>query len=257
MAAELWDLSARQRLVLTYPYADEEEVRKRIVELAMLGVRRLVFEGPVELWGLRVLAKGTTSVVVKGEAFRAGVAVKVRRMDANRPSLLAEAERLRLANMVGVGPRLLAASRNFLVWRYVEGLPLEEWALKAEPEELRVVAGKLIDQALALDSAGLVHMELSRLGDHVLVTPDLDVVIFDFETASTSSSKSNVTQILQGLFIRETETAEKFREALGVTKEAALEAARAYKAKRRREALGKLIGALGQRAGTTAEQGNG
>jgi len=244
VAVELWKLSTRQKLVLTYPYADEGEARKRLVELLMLGVTKLVFEGPVELWGLRVLAKGTTSVVVKGEAFGAEVAVKARRLDANRFSLLAEAERLRLANRVGVGPRLLAASRNFLVWKYVEGLPLEEWALKAELSELRVAARKLIEQALALDSIGLVHMELSRLGDHVLVTPNLDVVIFDFETASTVSSKSNVTQVLQGLLVRETEVAERFRRALGVSKEEALEAARAYKAERRREALGKLLEAL-------------
>jgi len=245
VAAELWNLNPRQRLVLTYPYADDNEASRRIVELSILGVKRLVFEGPVELWGLRVLAKGTTSVVVKGEAFGAQVAVKARRMDANRSSLLAEAERLRLANRVGVGPRLLAASRNFLVWRYVEGLPLEEWALKAEPGELRVVARKLIEQALALDSIGLVHMELSRLGDHVLVTPQLDVVIFDFETASTTSSKSNVTQVLQGLLVREKEVAAKFRLALGVTKEEALETAKAYKAERKREMLLKLLGPQG------------
>ncbi len=245
VAVELWSLSTRQKLVLTYPYADEGEARRRIVELALLGVRRLSFEGPVELWGLRVLAKGTTSVVVKGEAFGIDVAVKARRLDANRPSLLAEAERLRLANRVGVGPRLLAASRNFLVWRYVEGVPLEEWALGAEPDELRAVARKLIEQALALDSVGLVHMELSRLGDHVLVTPTLGVVIFDFETASTASSKSNVTQILQGLFVRESEVSRRFRLALGVTREEALEAARAYKAGRRREALSKILEATG------------
>jgi hypothetical protein len=45
--------------------------------------------------------------------------------------------------------------------------------------------------------------------------------------------KSNVTQVLQGLLVREKEVAAKFRLALGVSKEEALEAAKAYKELRR------------------------
>jgi len=245
-AVPLWRLTERQLSVLTYPAFSREEAARRLVELAMLGVRELVFEGRTEVHGVRVVAKGTVGLVVKGLRYGAQVAVKVRRVDANRPSLLPEAEKLRLANTVGVGPCLLAASRDFLVWEYVEGVPLEEWGLGAPLEELAAVAREVLRQALALDRIGLVHMELSRLGDHVLVTPGLRVVIFDFETASTSSGKSNVTQVAQGLIIRDSPLAERVRRALGVTREGALRIVREYKAARRAEALEPLLrGAAG------------
>jgi len=241
VSTPLWRLSERQLGVLTYPAFSRGEALRRVVELSLLGVEGLAFEGRAEVAGVRVVAKGTVGIVVKGVWAGRTVAVKVRRLDANRPSLLQEAEGLRLANSVGVGPRLLAASRNFLVWEYVEGRPVEEWGLSAPLEELGAVVKELLRQALALDRVGLAHMELSRLGDHVLVTPQLRVVIFDFETASTSSRKSNVTQVAQGLLIRDTPLAARVRQALGVTKEEALEILREYKATRRGEALAPLL----------------
>lgn len=238
---KLWRLSDRQLSVLTYPVPEREEAARRLVELALLGVDELVFEGRVELWGLRVVAKGTVGIVVRGRRLGVDVAVKVRRLDANRGSLLEEAEKLRLANSVGVGPRLLAASKNFLVWKYVEGTPLEEWGLGASEGELRAVVEGLIRQALALDGIGLVHQELSRLGDHVLVTPGPSVVIFDFETASLASRRSNVTQVIQGLLLRDTALAARVRRVLGVTKEDVLRIVREYKAVRRAEVLKPLL----------------
>lgn len=238
---KLWQLNERQLGLLTYPIFDRRVAAQRIVELWMLGVDELVFEGSTEIFGVRVIAKGTVGIVVKGVRNKAEVSVKIRRLDANRLSLMPEAEKLRLANSVGVGPHLLAASRNFLVWKYVEGYPIEEWGLAAPIESLRVVVRELLKQALALDQIGLVHMELARLGDHVLVTPQLNVVIFDFETASISSGKSNVTQIAQGLIVRENPLSARVREALNITREEALKILRKYKSTRRAEALAPLF----------------
>ncbi|MCX8180544.1 MAG: hypothetical protein N3E41_04075 [Thermofilaceae archaeon] len=240
-AVSLWQLSRRQRSLLTYPVVDEAEANKRLIELSMLGVEKLSFEGPSEVHGEHIIAKGTVGIVLRGCAFGREVAVKVRRLDANRPSLLEEAEKLHLANSVGSGPRLLAASRNFLVWNYVKGLPLEKWFSRATSRELRQVVINLLRQALELDRIGLIHMELSRIGDHIVVTPELKAVIFDFETSSLGSRKSNVTQLIQGLFIRDSELSEKARSAFGVTKEDVLKAAKLYKETRREDAIAWLL----------------
>lgn len=225
----LWDLEPVYYRVLAYPSGDRGVARRRLAELQLLGVEELLFEGPVELWGVRVVAKGTTSIVLKGIALGSVVAVKARRLDSNRPSLLREAEMLKLANSVGVGPRLLAASRNFLVWPFVEGTPIEEWLLEARPSELRRVVRDLLRQAAALDEMGLAHKELSRLRGHVLVAPGPRPVIFDFESASTSSSKSNVTQLAQALFLRRSPLCERVRDAFSAAREEVIEALRAYK----------------------------
>lgn len=236
----LWELGEAHLRVLAYPSGNPASARRRLVELAQLGVEGLIFEGPVELWGVRVVAKGTTSVVLKGVAGPYTVAIKARRLDSNRPSLLPEAERLRLANEAGVGPRLIAASRNFLLWHFVEGEPLESWVLRAPLSEVREVVRRLLRQAIALDQLGLVHKELSRLRRHVLVSRDGYPVIFDFETASLRSGKSNLTQVAQALFIGEGEVSHRVRLALAVTRDEVLEALKAYKRGGRVEPLRRL-----------------
>ena len=49
------------------------------------------------------------------------VALKIRRADADRPSMHEEARLLRLANSVNVGPRLVAATKDFLVMELAFG----------------------------------------------------------------------------------------------------------------------------------------
>ncbi|RLE70257.1 MAG: hypothetical protein DRJ43_02445 [Thermoprotei archaeon] len=225
----LWELDHRCLRILTYPLEDVLIARRRLVELAQLGVYSLVFEGPVDLWGVRVVAKGTTSVVIRGFHILGEVAVKVRRLDANRPTLIYEARRLKLANSVNVGPRLIASSRNFLVWEFVEGEPLAEWILEASPESVKLAIRRLLGQAVRLDMIGLVHQELSRVKKHVLVTKEAEPVIFDFETASLESRRSNLTQLVQFLFIRESEVARRVREIFNVTRDEVLRAVRHYK----------------------------
>lgn len=226
---ELWRLSGAQLEVLAYPHGSVAEARRRVVEIAMLGVEKLVFEGPVNMGGVNVVAKGTTGVVVKAVHVGGLVAVKIRRVDSNRDSLLDEARNIRVANSLGVGPHVIAASRNALVWRFVEGKPLESWILEAPLPQVLATVRMLLDQAFRLDRAGLVHQELSRLKRHVIVQPGGEPVIFDFETASFQSERSNLTQLLQALFIREGDVPSRVRLAFGLSREQALEAARLYK----------------------------
>lgn len=237
----IWKLKSRYLYVLTYPSISLNAARQRLVELSMLGVDKLVFEGPVEINGVHVIAKGTTGVVVKGVRKHQKVAIKIRRVDANRQSLLGEATKLRLANAAGIGPRLLAVSRNFLVWSFVEGIELEEWILQAETRDVRKVVSELFRQAIILDSLGLVHQELSRVGNHVLVTPELQPVIFDFETASLSSSRSNLTQLVNALLVKESLVSEKVQRAFNVKHDDILQIIKVYKKTRNPNSLSVLL----------------
>jgi len=191
----------RWRRVLCYPRVVEGELEARLRELEELGVEELLEEGGTLIDGVKVLGKGCVGVVVAARVRGVKAALKVRRVDADRPSLLGEAELLRKANSVGVGPRLLGATRNFLASEYVEGLPMAEWLKRGpKPEEVREVAGKLLAQCYELDRIGLDHGELVRADKHVIVK-GLDPVIIDFESASLDRRPGNVTSIAQYLFI--------------------------------------------------------
>lgn len=58
----------------------------------------------------------------------------------------------------------------------------------------------MIDQTRRLDLAGLDHGELVRLRRHTLMR-GFEPVIIDFESASTARRVSNVTTVVQSLFL--------------------------------------------------------
>ncbi|MEM4900314.1 MAG: hypothetical protein QXM99_07925 [Thermofilum sp.] len=188
-------------LILCYPSSTHDCCLQRFTEMKLLGVAEIAEEGGAEVRGIRVVGKGTSSIVVKGR-FADGreVAVKIRRSDSRRESLLWEAEALKAANKVGVGPRLYAYSRNFIVREYVEGVPIRVFAERNCGEPLRIVLLKLAQQLMMLDSIGLAHNELSRFEDHVLVSErELLPVIIDFESATFNPNRSNLTQFFSFL----------------------------------------------------------
>lgn len=192
---------ARWSKVLCFPRVDEAELARRVEELERLGVEELIEEGDVLIDGVRVLGKGCVGVVVAAKVRGVKAALKVRRVDADRPTLTGEARLLEAANSVGVGPRLLGATDNLLASEFIEGLTLDRWLMAGpKPSEVREVALKALRQCYELDRIGLDHGELSRADRHVIVR-GLDPVIVDFESASMNRRPSNVTSMAQYLFI--------------------------------------------------------
>jgi putative serine/threonine protein kinase len=189
--------------VLCYPSPDSGEAERRIEEMSQLGVSRVIFEGHTRLGSLGLLGKGCVSVVVKAEVDGRFYALKIRRLDANRPSMRREAELHRMANGADVGPSLLRASDNFLLMEIVEGESLVSWArlLKGvgATARLRAVVRDVLEQCFRLDQLGLDHGELSNLRKHVFV--GRTVVILDFETASLNRRVANVTSALQNMLV--------------------------------------------------------
>ncbi len=155
--------------------------------------------GSLYLNGVYVVGKGTNSVVFKCRPAVGSVqlACKIRRADASRTSLAREGQFLYLANSVGVGPKLYTYSKDVVVYRYVEGVFLEEWWRGAVVEAKRSVVEQLLTEAFSLDKAGVSHGELARLEKNVIVEKDRAVII-DFESA-TLRGGNNVTQLANGL----------------------------------------------------------
>jgi len=191
--------------VLCYPRPEASELRLRILELASIGVDTIELTGVKSIGRLRILGKGCVGIVVKAWMHGEAVALKIRRIDADRPEMTHEATMLQLANSVGVGPRLLAQSRNFLVMEYIEGLLLHRW-IELLPKigskrRVRRTVTKLLDDCFSLDQIHLDHGELSEAPKNVLVEEGDNPRIVDFETASDKRRPSNVTSIAQYLLI--------------------------------------------------------
>jgi len=190
-------------LILGYPKATRGELVRRHAELKKLGITKISFQGETILNNIHVLGKGYVGVVVLSRFGKKDVALKIRRIDSSRQEMKSEANLLQIANKAGVGPKLIASSKNFLVMEYVEGKKITDWVRelkgRGSAAKLRSVVRQVLEDCYNLDNMHLDHGELSYIHKHVIVGKS--PCIIDFESGSTNRRTSNVTSATQSIFI--------------------------------------------------------
>jgi putative serine/threonine protein kinase len=231
--------------VLCYPRYNSRDAAKRIRELKRLGIKALEFIGEKTAFNLPVLGKGCVGIVLIAHIDNEKVALKIRRVDADRTGMQREAEMLQIANRVGVGPRLIDSSENFLLMEFVEGVLLPKWIemLKGygTKNRIRQVLKDVLEQCWRLDEVGLDHGELSRAPKHIIIDKDDHAHLVDFEAASLQRRVSNVTSICQYLFMS-SQSAKTIRRKLGkIDQEALKTTLKIYKQNRTRENFDKIL----------------
>jgi putative serine/threonine protein kinase len=188
--------------ILCYPRASEAELQGRITELKTLGVDSVEFSGKGSAFNIPILGKGYVGIVVIAHLKGQQLALKIRRVDADRASLQHEAKMLAKANAAQVGPRLISQSKNFLLMQLIEGDLLPLWLeTHKEKDAVRRVLADILEQTWRLDKIGLDHGELSKAPKHLIVDRTEQPWIFDFETASDTRKPANVTAVSQYLFV--------------------------------------------------------
>jgi putative serine/threonine protein kinase len=223
--------------VLCYPRASEAELESRLEELREHGVTAVEFTGGASAFNVPVLGKGFVGIVVAAHLDGRKVALKIRRVDADREGLEHEAQMLTKANGMQVGPKLIAVSRNFLLMQLVDGWLLPEWLSEhTEKKLVRRVLEEVLEQCWRLDNISLDHGELSKAPKHIIVSKQHEPFLVDFETASTNRRPANVTAMCQFLFTSHGAVAKSVAEALGeVNRVEVIDALRSYKNERKRE----------------------
>ena len=190
--------------ILGYPKATRRQIRSRINELEKLKIKSISLTGPTTLGKLAILGKGYVGVVVLAKKGSKQVALKIRRTDSQRNGMKNEAILLKLVNSVNVGPKMLVASKNFLVMEYLEGIKIIEWVNtlkgKGSVKKLKSTIRKILEDCYRLDQIGFDHGELSNISKHVIVGKTKSTLI-DFESSSTKRRPSNVTSVTQAIFI--------------------------------------------------------
>ena len=190
--------------ILAYPHGDAQAVKARIQELEQLGVQSIYDFGCKPLLGFRVLGVGYCGVVVLARLGSQDVALKIRRTNAPKADFQNEAACLATANQLGIGPKLLSDSRNFLVMDYVAGDRFFSWIKEAVSNHasnaIQTILRQVLQDCYKLDKVGLDHGNLRCISDHVIVS-DKSAVLIDFSSASRLRRVANVTSVTQGLFL--------------------------------------------------------
>jgi putative serine/threonine protein kinase len=238
--------------ILCYPGTDLRTFTERVRQLKKLEVTNLVLEGESKIGKHGVLGKGCVSVVVRARKKNdpSIYALKIRRTDANRPSMKKDYELQKLANSFSVGPKVVSATNDLFLMEYVDAIKIGKWFAKLRTRTSKRYVRKLVRtilyQCFLLDMHSLDHGELSNPSKHILIRKQAEpeVVIIDYESASTDRRTSNLTSVAQFLFLNGT----KIRRILGIqeseniTRNSRLvKLLRGYKEDRTRESFEKIL----------------
>jgi len=233
--------------ILGYPNATNRQIKSRINELEKLKIKSVCLTGPTTIGNLAILGKGYVGVVVLVKRGNKEVALKIRRTDSQRKNMKNESILLKLVNSVKVGPKLIDASKNFLVMEYLEGEKFSDWVemLKGtgSAKQLKSTIKSVLEDCYRLDQIGFDHGELSNISKHVIVGKT-KVSLIDFESSSTKRRPSNITSITQAFFIGSGIAKQTQRIYKNSSKEKIIHALKVYKQEKTRENFEKLLKVL-------------
>ncbi|UCH32664.1 MAG: serine/threonine protein kinase [Candidatus Bathyarchaeota archaeon] len=231
--------------VICYPVYREDEFSCRLKELEKLRIDAIEFVGKRMIDHLPVLGKGCVGIVVVAYIKDEKVALKIRRTDASRLTMEHEAQMLKKANAINVGPRLMMVTKNFLIMEYIEGTLFPEWIQAPNRKYFRSdlirILKSILEQAWRLDRAKLDHGELSHAPKHIIIKLNNEPCLLDFETASESRNVSNVTSLCQYLFIGSSFAKILRRKLGGIKKTDLIKALKLYKMSLNRESFENVL----------------
>ena len=228
--------------ILSFPKVKDSEIKKRIVELKKLGISHVSFTGPLRIEKCNILGKGYVGIVVLVKKEKEIFALKIRRTDSPRKNMTDEARLLRIANKIGIGPKFIKNSKNFLIMEFIDGEKIIDWVKKSKikSKDIRSVINNVLRECYLLDNAGLDHGELSTIDKHVIVGKNRNTII-DFESSSTKRKSSNVSAATQAIFIG-TGLAKIIRKKIKIPrKDKIIRLVRHYKKMRTEESFNELL----------------
>lgn len=158
------------------------------------------------LFLVKKLSKGYSAEIFlvrnrKGKLF----ALKVEKQKSPRIEMARkEAEFLRLANSVGIGPRLadFDVAERCILMEFIDGARFCDWVETAKSKKvLKNFLKELFRQLRVLDALGLDHGQLGGSARNILVRKrDSKPVVVDFEKASVNRKTHNLAQFLGEFF---------------------------------------------------------
>ena len=234
-------------VIIGYPNATSRQIKSRIKELEGLNIKSISLTGPTLLGKSAVLGKGYVGVVVLAKRGNKKIALKIRRTDSQRKEMKSEASLLKKVNSVNVGPKFIAASKNFLAMEYVEGEKISDWVNGLNGvgmvKLLKSPIRNILEDCYRLDQIGFDHGEISNISKHVIIGKERPTMI-DFESSSTDRRPSNVTSVTQAIFIGSGIAKKVQRIYRNPSKEKIIDSLKQYKHEKSKENFEKLLKTL-------------
>ncbi len=127
-----------------------------------------------------ILGKGHSSIVALGLWNNQIVAIKIRRIDSKRKSLVREANLMLEASRGGAAPKPYYFTKNIIIMEYIPGPHFIE-AIQSSSWKKAII--QALEAARILDSMNILHYELRRPWRHIRFTEGGKALILDYESA--------------------------------------------------------------------------
>lgn len=202
--------------VLNYPQRKKNKELEHVLD--NLGVELIPF-GEKRIFGVSVLGKGWSSIVIYGIFHNKTVAIKIQRADSHRISLKREASFLRIVNKHGIGPVLYHEGENFLIMEYLEGTPIRDSVVEKKP----IIS--FLEQCNVLDLLKIDHGQIQG-GKHLIIGEKCWII--DFEKAGYRTPR-NVSSLISEFFLKKTALARELKARFCIDEDCLIAAIRQYK----------------------------
>ncbi len=177
---------------------DIEELKKLLpptctnVDVFSMGKRGLIFKAKY----LDEKALACCSVDRTKAPKELDVAIKVSLPTSQAQSTtMLEGNYLDKVNFYHIGPTVYDYNEHYVIMEFIEGTLIGEWLEEEHSEEeKKIVLENILIQLEILDQVGINKFELTNPYKHIIVKPNLDVVLIDFERARFSKKPKNVNQ---------------------------------------------------------------
>ncbi|MEZ0337786.1 MAG: hypothetical protein ABWK02_06235 [Aquificaceae bacterium] len=145
---------------------------------------------------LQLFSKGWRGYIYRAKWKGIDVAIKVAKDSEREYAIRKEGEILKLLKGYRGFPQLLEAGEDFLVYEFIDGIPIEKASL-TKSQKIFVYL-RVLELIELLDRLGINKEELHKLDKNTLIGKDLEVYLIDFERGSMQAKKRhNLSQFLQ------------------------------------------------------------
>ncbi|MDD5331801.1 MAG: hypothetical protein PHE43_03190 [Candidatus Nanoarchaeia archaeon] len=146
----------------------------------------------------KLFSEGKRSFFYTGKLNNTKVGIKkLKERKDIRHALKNEANFLKILNKHKIGPRLIYSKNNYIIYHFVEGIPIEEFIKKNNKQKIKSIIIKILNQCFVLDKLKINKLEMTNPYKHILIKTN--PVMIDFERCYHTEKPKNLTQFLQYL----------------------------------------------------------
>lgn len=188
------------KVIENYGFEFKQLGKKKIdfEELYVYLVTRLTALKKLPIKNIKRLARGWRGVIYLGELRNKKVVIKVKRASSKAKDRIPnEAKWLRIMNKRGIGPKLLMATKDYVVMEYLSGEKIWEFMQHSTRAEIRRVIREVLRQCYIMDKMKVSKEEMHHPIKHIIMGDSVKLV--DFERCHKIAKPKNVTQFCQFL----------------------------------------------------------